>query len=326
MFFSDIVGAILSDTGQPAGGPFETQVKIRVNNQYGMILDSGIIAHEERVFTLVSVANIAEYGLPLYVKKVVNIEDPTTPRFVYGTTARAFDQTFPGTSASSPPWFSFPLGVRGVEKYPATDGKLSIVSDSTADDGSDFNIRVQGFNTSGVLVTELKEADGTTSVTTTNNYDSTLGIERVAKVPSNGKVFTGNITISDDDANTIAVIPTMWESPDYQWIRFHPIPSSVITYNVRCEMRKAPLINDSDWPEFDQNYHQLLIWGVNKTLLPGLGKAATADRHRLAYDDMLKDFLGSQNASEHNIYIFADVQSKSGARERPFPPYILGVG
>lgn len=323
--FRVVVDDILAYAGQGSGGKFETLVKNNVNSVYRRILDSGVVPHEHREFSMASVVSTSQYGLPLYVKRVLNIEDPTTPRFVYMDTARAFDKRSPGSTDSSTPFSAYPLGVRGVEKFPASDGKLGFVSSDSGDTGTNYDIRVTGFNTAGVLVTELVQMTGTSKKETVNNYDSTLGIERIVKAPDSGFTFSGNITVTDDDSNTISVIPAFWTSPDYQWIEFDPIPAAVITYTIRCEMRKPPLVNDTDWPEFDQEYHDLLIWGVTQDLLPTLGKSGVGDRHRATFKDRMSAFIGNRDSQPASIFVFGNVQSRGERRNRPGAPYIEGV-
>ena len=325
MIYKDILDAILAYAGQGGGGDFEDLVKVVCNGVYRRVLDSGVVPHEERVFTLTSVAATSQYGMPLYVRKILNIEDPTSPRFVWSTTAREQDRALPGSTTSGTPDRAFSLGMRGVEKYPASDGALTLVSDAAGDDGSSYKIRVAGFNTSGVMVTELIEADGTTAVSTANSYDSTLGVERVTKYPASGFAFSGNVTVRDSDSNIIAIIPVWWDSPDYEWVQFFPIPSAAIVYNIRCEMRKPPLVNDSDWPEFDQEFHDLLIWGTTQDLLPTVGKGTTADRHRLTFKERMKEFLGVKDSDPRAIWVFSDVQNAIGIRQRPRRPLVEGV-
>ncbi|MAH51569.1 hypothetical protein CMI37_37480 [Candidatus Pacearchaeota archaeon] len=325
MNFGEIVDRVLDLSGQGSGGAFEKLVKFGINAAYLRVLDTGLIPHEHREFTLASVADTSQYGLPLYVRKVLNLEDPTNDISLWTTSARQYDQSYPGTSDSGTPRLSYSLGTRGVEKFPASDGTLSLVSDDTGDDGSNYKVRVTGFNTSGVLVTEQVTMDGTTAATTTNSYDSTLGIERIAKEPAEGITFSGNITVKDDDSNTISIVPIWWDSPDYVWIEFHPIPSAVITYTVRVEMRKPPLVNDGDWPEFDQEFHDLLVWGTTQELLPAFGKSPVADRHRASFDQRLKDFRREKDATPNAVWTFSNVQNRAGYGQRPHRPLIPGV-
>ena len=325
MDYKTIQEAVLRYCGQGTGGDFESLVKVGINSVYFRILDKADIPHEEREFSLTTVASTSKYGMPLYVRKVLNIEDPTTPRFVFHTTARAFDKANPGTTETGTPAVAYPFGTYGTEKFPNSDGALTVVSSSTADDGANYKVRITGFNTSGVLVTEQVEMDGTTAVTTSNSYDSTLGVQRIVKEPATGVSFSGNLTIKDDDANIISTLPVWWDSPDYHWIEFHPIPGAAITYTIRAEMRKPPLVNDGDWPEFDQEYHDLLIWGVTQDLLPTLGKPTTADSHRQTFQERFDELIGGVQDEPSAIWVFGNVQARPGGGQRPFRPQIQGV-
>ena len=325
MTYGEVITTILNYAGQGSGGEFEDFVKVLANGVYRKVLDSGNVPHEQREFTLSSVASTSQYGLPLYVRRVVNIEDPTTPRFVFSTTARNYDKAYPGSTTTGSPRISFPVGTRGVQAYPASDGTVTVVSDSGNDSGSSYKIRITGFNTAGVLVTEQLTMNGTTAVTSSNSYDSTLGIERITKEPDSSSTFSGNVTLKDSDGNTLSTIPVWWMSPDYVWIEFYPIPSSAISYNIRCEMRKPPLVNDSDWPEFSADYHELLVYGVTQDLLVGLGKQEAADRHRSTFNDLMEAFTSSNNDRPVGLWQFRDVQSGVGLRQRPQRPLIQGV-
>ena len=325
MDFREVIDTITDYAGQASGGQWEVFVKNQINRVYFRILDTGEVPHEHREFSLTTEADVSQIGLPLYVRKVLNIEDPTNSRFVWETTARAFDRAYPGNTESGTPRMSYPLGVRGVQKYPASDGVISFRSDSAADTGANYKMRITGFSTAGVLITETVALAGTTDVDTVNQYDSTLGIERITKNPATGVTIAGNITVTDTGDNTLAVIPVWWDSPDYQWIEFHPIPSAAVTYTLRVEMRKPPLVNDTDWPEFDQEFHDLLIWGVTQDLLPTLGKGGVGDRHRLTFRERIDEFKQEKDDRPNAIWVFSNVQSRGGIANRPHRPLIDGV-
>jgi hypothetical protein len=325
--FSEIRDAVASYAGQNDTGAFSNILKRSINDVYKRILDSGQVAHEHREFSFTPATSKSQHGLPLYVRKVINIEDPTTPSFIWRTTAREYDRKHPGTTETGTPREAYSLGMRGVEKFPNSDGVISFVSDDASDSGQDYKIRITGFNTSGVLITETVQLSGTSAVTTTNSYDSTLGIERVTKVPGTSLVFSGNVTVKDDDANTISVIPTFWDSPDYEWIEFHPgVGDTAITYTIRADMRKPPLVNDEDWPEFDQEFHDLLVFGTTMDLLPTLGQSSVADRHRATFERRWREFEGVTNDTQGGFHVFANVQAAAqGWSQRPNSPLIRGV-
>ena len=149
MDYEEIIATILRYCGQGTGGDFEKMVKVLINYAYFDVLDSAEIPQEERVTAVSSVADSSQLGLPLYIKKVLNVEDPTNNRFVYETTRTEFDRHHPGTTASGTPHKSFPIGVRGVQAQPADDGVLALVSDAAGDAGANYLVRVTGYNTTG---------------------------------------------------------------------------------------------------------------------------------------------------------------------------------
>ncbi len=325
MTFADAVGRVCSYAGQATGGDFETQVKSLMNEVYLGLLDLTEVPTEHREFTFVSAASTSQYGMPLYVKEVLNIEDPTTPQFVFQSNRRMFDQNYAGATETGTPVASYSLGVRGVQKFPAANGLLTLVSDSTADTGTNYKVRVTGFNASGALVTELVTLAGTTAASTTNSYSATLGVERLVKAPNSGYTFTGNITVADSSANTIAVIPVWWKSPSYCWIELFPIPSAAITYTVRASMRKPPLVNGDDWIDLPEEYHLLCVFGVTKDLLGGMGMATLANQHRASYKELETRFKRACIQSPGSVFTFSDVHSAASYHQRPRRPWLEDI-
>ena len=321
----ELKDTILTHAAQPSGGSIEDAINVMGNAVYRDVLDAGHVAHEEREFTFTTVAAKKQYGMPLYAKEVKSIVDPDNDKQLWTEISQGFDESYPGNTSSGTPNLAFALGDRGVQAMPNSDGTLTLTSDAAGDAGSHYKVQVTGYDTAGVLVTEAVTMSGTSNATTSNSYDSTLGIERVTKTPASGVTFQGNVTVKDDDANTISVIPYWWESPDYKWFQLHPIPDAVITYEIRCEMRKPPLLLDNDWPEFNSDFHDLIVWGVTKDLLPTLGKSSVSDKHRLTYRERLRRFTRTETPAGEATWVFADVQSQVGIQQRPHRPLIPGV-
>ena len=117
----------------------------------------------------------------------------------------------------------------------------------------------------------------------------------------------------------------MYTSPNYITIELNPIPGSVITYNIRAEMRVPPLINDFDWPKFDEQFHDILIFGVTQDLLAAWGKSDTAGAHRVTFRERMEEFTGSASYAPAAIHVFSNVQSAPGYRSRPGRPLVQGV-
>jgi hypothetical protein len=325
LYYKQIVGDILAFGGQGTGGAAEALVKHMVNVLYFRVMENIETPYEDREFTLSSVAGIAQQGMPLWVRKILNVEDPTTPRRVRESSARAFDKAEPGRTTQDTPFEYYVLQSRGVQKQPSVDSVLTLVSDNAGDAAANYKVRVEGFDTNGNLVSELVTMNGTTSVDTTTIFDSTLGVERIVKAPATGVTFSGSITVTDSAANTLAVIPVAWDSPEYIWIEWNPIPAAVIEYTVRAELRVPPLMNDYDWPKFDEQYHDLLIWGVTQDLLAAWGKNDTAGAHRLTFKERMDEFQGRATSAPASIHVFSNVQAYATGYQRPGRPLIKGV-
>jgi len=325
VYYSQVVSDILSYAGQTTGGQAEDIVKRMVNVVYFRVLEEVDTPYEEREFTISSVASQRSLGMPLWVRKILNIEDTDTPRMLNEASARMFDRTRAGSTETGTPANFFVSQSRGVQAQPSADGTVTVESDDAGDYGSDHKVRLEGFDTSGNLVSELITLTGTTPVTSANSYSSSLGLERIVKAPAAGATFTGSVTLKDSAGNSLAVIPVAWESPDFVWIEFDPIPGSAISYTVRAEMRVPPLVNDFDWPKFDEQFHDLLIWGVTQDLLAAWGKPDTAGAHRLTFSQRLDEFRGRATTRPAAIHVLENVQAYSGFRQRPTRPLIKGV-
>ena len=325
MHYKQIVEEILAFAGQGTGGQAETLVKRMINTVYFRVLEEVDTPYEERVFTASSVQNQATLGMPLSVRKIKNIEDPTTPRMLSETSARSFDRREAGSTDTGTPYEFFVAETRGTQKYPSTNGTITVNSSSTADSGANFKIRVEGFNNNGDLVTELITMNGTSLVASTNSYSSALGVERVVKATFSEQTFTGDVTVKDNAGNQIAYIPVMYDSPNYITIELNPIPGAAITYNVRAEMRVPALVNDYDWPKFDEQFHDILVWGVTQDLLAAWGKSDTAQAHRVTFRERMEEFTGSATYAPAAIHVFANIQNAPGYRQRPGRPLLKGV-
>lgn len=321
--FRKLVDDGLDLLSQASGSDMETMLKTQINATYHQCLEAIRQDTQRREFSLTTVASTAAYGMPLYVREVLNIEDPDNNRSLYDIAARQFDTRFPGDTTSGTPLRAYPVGVVGVQRQPASTGLLTLLSSSTADSGSSYTVQVTGF-ASGVLVTESVQMSGTTAVTTTNTYDTTNGVQRVVKTPATGYTFAGSVTVKDDDANTLAVIPTWWDSPSYLWYEFHPIPSSAITYTVRAVMRKPDLVNDNDWPELPDEYHDLLLHGPVAALLPHVGKQGAANTHSAIFSRRYAEFTRQQGRRPARVRTFANVQAQINPN-RPGRPLIPNV-
>ena len=84
-------------------------------------------------------------------------------------------------------------------------------------------------------------------------------------------------------------------------------------------------MNAADWPEFDQDFHDLLVFGATRDLLPSLGQSAIADRHRVTFRDRLAQFKDRMGYRSSAYNVFVNVQTQVGTLQRPGRPLTLGV-
>lgn len=304
MTFREIISTLLDLAGQDAGGDYETMVKRAVNRTYRRVLSEIDQDTRRREFSLTTAASTSQYGCPLYVHRILNIEDATNQRSIKEISAREFDRLYPGTTNSGDPRFYYVLGTYGVQAQPSTAATVQASSSSTSD-VTNYYLRVQGFNASNVLVTEELTLNGTTAVTSTNTFSK---IESLSKRAASGFSWNGNVTVTDG-TDTLAVIPVEVTAPQYLWIEFYPIPDSALTLTVRAQMREPDLVNDSDWPDIDEDFHTLLIDGPGVELLAAVGQDALAAKMQGDYQMGFLKLRGATQRRPNRYRVFNDISS-----------------
>ena len=260
----------------------------------------------------------SKYGLPLYARTDLNIDDPSNDRSIEEITSRTFDKSFPGNTDTGDPFNYYNLGKFGVQVQPTSDSTITIVSSSTSDT-SNFFVTITGFDTSDVFVREKLSVNGTSNVTSTVSFSR---IERVVKTTSTGYTFSGNITVKDSNSTTLSVIPIWVDSPEYVWIEFYPTPDTSRRYILRASAWKPDLVKDEDWPDIDDYFHNLILYGAGIEVLPSFGKDDTALLYRQMYNERISEYRSGVKRDPNLTQTFADIQM---GRLLPRTPYIPGV-
>lgn len=313
----------------PSGGEAESMVKAALQNAYTRILGASNQLQRRRNFSLTTVANTSKYGMPYGVKAILNIDDAANRRQITAMTSEEYDKYLPGRVETNDPTQYFDLGTFGVEKQPAATGALTVES-SVATDSSNRYVTLTFYDANGVQTREKLTLTGTVAVSTTASAAPSMGgVERIVKTTDSGYSITGNIIVKDSSGNVIARIPPIVTSPTYRWIEFNWIPSTARTYTVRALQDVPPLVNDDDWPQFDENYHSILDYIAGVQVLPAFGKQSLADRYQnLAFGSgnggLMAEFLGSGDPEPDLVFTFANVQNNPNAglpRRQP----IIGV-
>ena len=313
--YSDLAFYLSAD----ATGDTLTAAKAAINRAYFRILSEVKQDLLRRVFTLTVRDGAAEYGMPLSVNQILNIEDTeSSPGALHEISAYEFDNRFSGRTDEGTADEYFQVFDRGVQRQPTSAGVISFVSGALADTGN-HDIRITGFTAADDLITEQVSVTGTTSVSTTNSFET---IERMTKSTNVGYSYAGIITVTDAESTpvTLASIPAFVESPTYKWVRFYPVPSAAKTYNVRCFMRKPPLINDDDWPEMPEEFHDLLLYDPGAEMLPHYGKPELASMFEAKKRERMKKFKDLASPRLNRKLVFDDVSLLPGRDKWPWWP------
>jgi len=398
MIYREILDHGLDLGSEESGDDYEDMLKFTVNMVYREILEETQADTETREFTLTTIANVSQYGCPLYVRRILNINDPTDNNKLDHISASQYDRSFPDATSTGAPLSYYDLAIKGVQRHPIVNSTLKVVSSSTNDDGASYKLYARGF-VNDVLTREEITMDGTTIVTSSTTFDAGA-MERITLKTLSNKTFLGTVTVKDatitDAVSTASVTPTTttwagssslsstddiyngktltftsganngtstvitdydgsdrkvtvetavtapsnadtftidgWNiaeippyygsSPSYQWIEFNPIPSDKRDLTVRCEMAKAPLVNDDDWPDIPEEYHDLLVWGPAAALMPAVGKTAMGDRYQNRFNRRLKRYMTGQQKRRGMIRTFENVTNvfvNSGPNGARFP-------
>ena len=303
--------------GQPAGSDFDNMANAAINRYYRLILAYVDQDEQTREFTITTAASTRDYGLPTYIKRILNIEDGTNNRSLTELTPKEYNTRYPGTDNSGDPRAYHILGSYGVQTQPSSATTIQVVSSESGDDSGAF-VRVQGFDASDRLIDEQLTLNGTSAVTSTNSFEK---IETVVKSTTSGSTIDGYVTVSDG-STTFAVIPYWDNMSSHLWVRMYPNPDSALSLTVQGVMRKPPLVRDDDWPQFDPDYHHLLVSGPASELLAAVGKSGLANKMLRDYTFGLKDFKGTQSRRPNRFLTWGTVSNANVLPDRPLIPNV----
>ena len=314
--FVDLYTDLLNLGGQDATGDALVMAKNAINRAYRRTLSLSGQVSSQREFSITTVVNTSQYGLGPYIKRILNIDDGANDRQVKQITKGDYDGLYPGTSSTGDPFNYYILGVYGVNAQPSSASVLAFVSDLGADNGK---IRVSGF-VGGVYSHESVTLNGTSTVNTTKSYTT---VERITKLQATTTTHTGTVTVkSNSNAVTVAVIPYHLDSASHIWIEFHPKPDTIRTYTVRAEMNKPNMINDADWPDIDEDFHDAILYLAAGEALPAFGNEGLAARMMEDGKDEIEALAGTR-VSRNIIRQFVDVTTSAGVG--PQRPLISGI-
>ena len=314
--FVDLYTDLLNLGGQDATGDALVMAKNAINRAYRRTLSLSGQVSSQREFSITTVASTSQYGLGPYIKRVLNIDDGANNRQIPPITKADYDGLYPGTTSSGDPSKYYLLGVYGANAQPSSASALEFKSDNSLDTGT---VRVTGF-VGGVYSHETITLNGATGVSTTKSYTS---LERITKLQATTTVHTGTITATSNSAAvTVVVIPFHMDSASHLWLEFHPNPSTVRTYTIRAEMNKPNMINDADWPDIDEDFHDAILYLAAGEALPAFGSEGLGSRMLEEGKDEIEALAGTR-VSRNIVRQFIDVTTSAGVG--PQRPLISGI-
>ena len=254
----------------------------------------------------------AMYGLPLEVQGIDSMIDTTNDETIREITSTEYNLRYPNNADAGTPYRYYIHKQQGVQRQINTAGFVTIVGDSTVDDGNRY-VRITGYDANGTRVSEKLTMDGTTDVTGTQSFDPAQGgVERIVKSADSGYTWNGNVIVEDSDGNVISRIPVWTDSPTYLWVEFYYLPADPITYTIYGNMHRPQLINDDDWPEIDEDFHDLLLYGPGAEILPQFKKTELAAQFGAKFEQRFKEYKKQYSPSKTAYGQFADVTKQPG--------------
>jgi hypothetical protein len=83
-------------------------------------------------------------------------------------------------------------------------------------------------------------------------------------------------------------------------------------------MRKPDLVNDEDWPEVSDEFHNVLVWGAASEVMPSVGKFPQAQLMQRNYQDGLRRYKQATGMTQPNrIRVMSDVTTARAGFNRP---------
>lgn len=239
-----------------------------------------------------TVADQRKYYFEQEFLKILSLVDSTGDLELEYKSEGFLEQVDPKLDDSGAPMFYSVYGnswTKGnVEDQASSTVTISIISSSASDTSE--KVRINGV-ISGAPGTELITLNGTSAVAGTASFSDIHSI-------SKDSVTSGVVTVTLVGATnvTAAVFGPNQLAREYQPIYLWPIPSDVRTINTRSIRRPRQMVNDEDFPDYPELYHETILI------------AATARGH----DDLFRPELSAQVRANELAPMIARLNAQQG--------------
>lgn len=258
-----------------------------------------------RKTTFPTVASTSDYVFARDIDKIALIRQIETPIKLTQLTDENFFRYVPNPTDTGNPRFYRIWETEGVATRLATADTLNVTSDSASDAGnSELSVSIQGYDSSGIWITETFQLNGTSAVTGAKTFAA-----REIFV-SKQKNTTGTITVSRATGSTVLVrLGPNDRAPKFKIVSFNPIPSSVITMYAEFYTFIPSLNNDSDVPLIPEKFLYVVRLGVLSKIFQYLNKENDFNTTQALFAGGVRSMVASDNVNVDLIEYLAPERS-----------------
>ena len=237
------------------------RIKAQVNNVYRDIMGrKGFGPLRQAVLTFPSVAGIPDAVLPLAASRIIIVVDRTNMQPLDKRTLQEIRFDDPGQVASAA--FPYEYWVENLAsatfRDPTTADSIFLKSTNAADNTQTVYMDVI-LSTGGMRSLSVA-LNGTTAVNLSAAVSNIVMVKKFyLSAVAQGEVVA---TQTNGSGTEIARIPIGKTFSRYSRIGLHPTPTGVNTYYADVELSIDDLVNNSDEPLLDEDFHWLLECGV----------------------------------------------------------------
>lgn len=251
-----------------------------------------------------TVASTETYQLPRDVDKISLVRQTDSPVKLLYVPDEVFYRYIPNPESTGSPLYYRLWEEEGVSTILATADTIDIVSSSASD--TTETISIVGYDANGILQSEVLNLNGTTTVNGTITYVANRPL-RISK----STTTVGDITVSAG-GTTLVVVGQEERSPRFKKIGLYPIPADAYTIYIEYYTRLRELENDTDVPDLDQKWINIVVLGTKSKVYQYQNKEglftttqalyAASVRSMVKSDIQIPDYIPTlRNINRHRV-------------------------
>lgn len=218
-----------------------------------------------------SVANQPSYGLA--VQAIRYMTEQTTQRPIWPKTLGWYRSRFPAplNFTGTPNWY-VPLGLTRIATLPSVPAELFVVSSSASD--TTPVVKVEAVRTGGFRASLSVMVTGQTPVSLGSGFADVIDVEDFYV----SAAAVGTISLTQGSGGVeLARIPIGLTYQRFYRYALAPTPSEIIPYTIDAIVDIADLVNATDEPVPNADFHDLLVDGAvyEEWVMRGRGQDAS---------------------------------------------------